>query len=60
MALLVRHGPWKTGKTLGPSIEINLPLDPNDRVTAGRSLVDEDRRLYLAIRAGWVEEEMAT
>ncbi len=44
--------PGKTGKTLGPSIEINLPLDPNDRVTAGRSLVDEDRRLYLAHKGG--------
>ena len=33
---------------LGPSIEINLALDPQDRVVAGRALIDEDGRYYLA------------
>ncbi len=33
---------------LGPSIEINIALDPQDRVVAGRALVDEDGRFYLA------------
>lgn len=32
---------------LCPSIEINLAREPEDRVVAGRALVDEDGRLYL-------------
>ncbi|MBP2301890.1 hypothetical protein [Azospirillum picis] len=42
----------ESGQTIGPSIEINLPLDPGNRQIAGRSLVDASGKLYLGHKGG--------
>lgn len=53
-----RWGCWfgtdigEAGQVLHPSIEINLTIDPGNRRSAGRSLVDESGRLGLGHKGG--------
>ncbi|WP_162488506.1 hypothetical protein [Azospirillum lipoferum] len=44
--------PADDAKVLGPSLEINLPVDPENRQAAGRTLVDDEGHFYLGHKGG--------